>query len=233
MDDTLVLLQPSTSNTPTPSESRVLLFRSSSAIPYRSHTIPFRISNSIWYETASARLNFSLVGITDTWSVVLFGDDVEKSAEDGSTLARTISVANASPRKNTIFQEMFGISAFSDFKQTLPSNTSSVPLFPSRDKKQSASAIFDAPAYLIPPLESLFDPLISNYLQLRSENQGVLTPNRTEDSEDEEAKMDVDEEVSSTEKPFLVGDRPERIVDAQEMNGFVELFKHYGLTCKS
>jgi len=224
VDDTLALLQPA-SNSPTPTESRVLLFRPASATPYGTHTIPFRLSNAIWYQTSS-RSGFSLVGITDTWSVMLFGDDVESALEDSPTATQIIPDAGLSPRKGTIFQEMFGISALSRPKPaTLPSTSS----FPPGGGKLSASAIFDAPAYLVPPLESLFEPLMSSFLHPRTEE--IAVPNG-DDPENEDVGMDVDE-VGGNEGPFLVESRPERIVDAQEMNDFVELFKHYGLTSSS
>lgn len=106
----------------------------------------------------------------------------------------------------------------------------SVPLT-SREGKRSALSIFNAPAYLMPPLESLFEPLIGSFLHLRTE---VLDPSesRRNDAEDEDVQMDVDQDANPEEKPLLVGTRAERIVDGREMNDFVELFKHYGLTCE-
>lgn len=91
-------------------------------------------------------------------------------------------------------------------------------------------AIFDAPAYLMPPLESLFEPLLGGFLQLRSETQATLAAGAGVGAhEDEEVQMEVDEDDVG-DKPLFVGSRPERIVDGREMNDFVELFKHYGLT---
>lgn len=225
-DDTLALLQ---STSPTSTGTRVLLFRPASAIPYKTHTIPFRFSNVIWYPTpASPSTNFSLVGITESWSVLLFGDDVQSPADDGASGSRIAPDTNLGPPKTSIFQQMFGISAFAGIEP--PSSLDfSFPLT-ARDGKRSALAIFDAPAYLMPPLESLFEPLLGGFLQLRSETQATLAAGAGVGAhEDEEVQMEVDEDDVG-DKPLFVGSRPERIVDGREMNDFVELFKHYGLT---
>lgn len=231
-DDTVALLQPSTSNPLLASETKILLFRPSSGIPYKTHTITFRLLNVIWYPTPSApSSNFTLVGITQSWSVVLFGDDVQHPSDGGATPTQITLDSTVHSRKKTIFQEMFGISALTDLEPIPSSSSSSVPWI-AREGKQSASAIFDAPAYLMPPLGSLFEPLIGTFLQLRSETQGLPAGSgKTEHPDDEEVEMDVDEEnVGGNETPLIAGGRPERIVDAREMNDFVELFKCYGLT---
>jgi NET1-associated nuclear protein 1 (U3 small nucleolar RNA-associated protein 17) len=221
-EDNLALLQSS------PAETKALLFRPASAIPYKTHTIPFRLLNVAWYPQLAEPSKFSLVGITEAWNVILFGDKDQRLAEAGTTPTPINAMAQGDSRRATIFQEMFGISAFANVERPLALELSSGSI--AKGSSRVAAAILDTPAYLMPPLESLFEPLINGFLQPRPSSLGAPAPGGVEDPEDEEAEMEVDEPINSDE-PFIVGARPERVVDAREMDDFVELFIHYGLTC--
>lgn len=120
---------------------------------------------------------------------------------------------------------MFGKSAFADVSQqpvALASATSQQPW-----NGKSVEDIFDAPAYLMPPIESLFDDLMSDFVKPRPvETEAAYDGEEGKEEEEEDAGMDVDVE---SEKPVVVAERTERVVDMREMNGFIELFRQHAI----
>jgi len=181
----------------------------------------------MWYSLVEgATADFNLVGITDSWGVVLFGDDVKSpSSLEGTTTAQITSDAYL-PRKNTLLQDIFGKSAFDDV--TRPTVSAETSAFVPRGGKQAVTSFFDAPAYLIPPLETMFDSIMQTFLMPRSTVKSGEDDGRRVEKDDEE--MDVDEDpVLEDEAPLIVKSTT-RVVDEREMHEFVEIFKHYGLT---
>ena len=74
----------------------------------------------------------------------------------------------------------------------------------------------------MPPLESLFDSVMDNFL--------VTRPDEAEEQEQEEREdeMDVDEFEDGI-RPVRGGAPLDRVVDRQEMHGFVELFMKHAI----
>jgi NET1-associated nuclear protein 1 (U3 small nucleolar RNA-associated protein 17) len=207
-------------------QTRISLFHTSSSIPSSLHSVPFGLRNVVWYSTSSTSesSSFSLVGITHAWSVVLLGDSVRLPEEEGST-AREI-VADSTLQKRTLFQDIFGKSAFSDFSNeqssSKPRTTTTRPW-----SGREAASIFDGPAYLVPPLESLFEPLINSFLKTRPEDTNTTVGGNAE-VEDGDADMEEeggDRVVSRTQ--------PKRVVDRDEIDSFVDLFKMHTVQCMS
>ncbi len=164
-----------------------------------------------------------MVGITDSWDVVLCGDDVQPLAGEG-TGARALVSGSQEPHKRTLFQDIFGDSALT-----------SAPVHPIVQQKavgnpkhwnnKEIANVFDGPAYLIPALDSLFDTLMSHFLTLRpSEDEDSPAPDLPGDGKD--SSMDIDEPLDD---PPVGVPRPERVVDAQEMEAFIGLFRHHGV----
>jgi len=225
-EDNLALLQ---SSSPTSSETKVLMFRPASAIPYQTNMIPFRLLNVTWYPSLAETSKFRLVGITEAWNVVLFGDEVQNLAEAGASPTRIDVLTQKRSEGTTIFQEMFGISSFARVERPLASHSSLIST--AKGQGQAATTILDVPAYLMPPLESLFQPLINGFLQPRTLGLERNLPAGVEGQEEVEVEMEVDEPVNlESRSPFIAGAKPQRVVDAREMNDFVELFRHHGLT---
>jgi len=166
-----------------------------------------------------------LVGITDNWDVVLCGDDVHPLAGEG-LVARGLLAGSQEPTKRTLFQDIWGDSALTGapvdpLVQKKVANTAP------RNGKEIAD-IFGGPAYMIPPLETLFEPIMTHF----------LTPHLPEDEiirapgfpgEDAEDTMDVDE---SQDDVLVSSTRAERVVDAQEINALIQLFQHHGVKGK-
>ncbi|KAH8997368.1 WD40 repeat-like protein [Lactarius akahatsu] len=191
-----------------PPNSTVSIFDSSSSIPSGTYTLPFTLRNIVWYpqslSKAKVTSTFHLVGITDSWDVVLCGDDAQPLAEEGSC-ARAIVSGSHEPQKRTLFQDIFGDSALT----SAPVRPIVAVSSPKQWNSKEIANVFDGPAYLIPALDTLFDTLMSHF----------LTPS-----------MDIDEPL---EGPPVGVPRPERIVDTQEMEAFIELFRHHGVKASS
>jgi len=203
----------------------VLLFRPGSAIPFRTCSVPFGIRNATWYSLVQGTTaDFNLVGVTDSWGVALFGDDVKSPSSLEGTTTTQISGDASLPRKNTLLQDIFGRSAFDDITHlTVPAETS---VFVPREGKQAITSFFDTPAHIMPPLGTMFDSIMQTFLTPRSPVKGG------EDDEKDDEVMDVDEDpVPEGDAPFIVKN-PTRVVDEREMHEFVEIFKHYGLIGK-
>jgi NET1-associated nuclear protein 1 (U3 small nucleolar RNA-associated protein 17) len=212
--------------------SQVLLMHPGSAIPNTVAKIPFHLRNVTWYPMSPAQSSksreplYSLVGITETWSVILFGDDVQAPSDDGAR-AKEIAAQSSNPHKQSLFEGIFGKSAFADLSSQPPMSVfDSVATSHSWGAKDVAG-IFDAPAYLMPPLETLFDSIMSGFLKPRNANTDGATSHGEERDEDKDEDEGMD--ALDDDGPVIVGPQPERVVDWGEMNTFIELFKHHAM----
>lgn len=151
------------------------------------------------------------------WSVVVFGDDVRLPGTEGSTASQIIGGASSQPRR-TLFQDIFGKSAFTDVLNEHPSSSASVEDVRPWSGKE-AKGIFDAPAYLMPPIESVFSELMAGFLTTKPDEPDV---NVGSDEVVEDVEM-------ALEPPAAVKSRPERVVDEKEMELFTELFKNHAV----
>jgi NET1-associated nuclear protein 1 (U3 small nucleolar RNA-associated protein 17) len=229
LEDTFALFYSSTSPKPDHHQTQVSVYQVLSPNPHQTHSVPFKLLNIIWcpLSRSPSSLNsssFTLVGITGTWSVVLVGDEVRLPQQSGSS--PTVIVDDRSVQRRTLFQDIFGKSAFANVSvETPPLN---IPL--SEDGHQSRtgkgfSSIFDRPTYLSPPLESLFEPLVGKFLKKRTgPDVGVMD----ETTEPEHANIDEDVDMED-EADTSVAVRPQtaRAVGEDEMAIFVDLFKKH------
>lgn len=198
------------------------MFQPSSSVPVSVHILPFRLRSIVsvpptgFFPTDPS--GFTLVGITEAWNVVVFGDDVQLPEEEGAS-AQDIS-QHAAVTKRTLFHDIFGASAFTDLISA--SGPSTTPRAAHTWNGKEVVEIFDSPAHLMPPLESLFDSVMDNFL--------VTRPDEAEEQEQEEREdeMDVDEFEDGI-RPVRGGAPLDRVVDRQEMHGFVELFMKHAI----
>ncbi|KAH9065814.1 WD40 repeat-like protein [Lactarius vividus] len=207
-----------------PPNSTISIFDSSSSSPSDTYTLPFTLRSIVWYpqslSKAKVTSTFHLVGITDSWDVILCGDDAQPLAEEG-TCARALVSGSHEPQKRTLFQDIFGDSALT--------NTPVRPIVTVGNPKQwnnkEIANVFDGPAYLIPALDTLFDTLMSHFLIPRpSEEEDAPAPNPPGDGQD--SSMDIDEPPDG---PPAGVSQPERVVDTLEMESFIRLFRHHGV----
>lgn len=223
-DDTFALLHcPSVSPRSRRHTTPISIFHSSSSIPSRKHTVPFGFLNVAWYPPSSSSntSSFTLVGITNKYSVVLFGDNTAVPVDESST-AKAIVGGTILKERKTLFQDIFGISAFTGL-----TNVSSIVDSPSLTTTNSlpgsgndVAGLLDMPAYLMPPIETLFNPLMDSFLKLRSEEE-----NKCSIEEIKHQDEDVDMAGQSRDDFIVIETRQERLVDQNEMGMFIELFR--------
>jgi len=165
-----------------------------------------------------------LVGITDNWDVVVCGDNVHLSAGEGS-VARGLLTSSQEPSKRTLFQDIWGDTALTGALED-PLIQKKVASTVPRNGQEIAD-IFGGPAYMIPPLETLFEPIMTHLLTPRPpEDETIRVPGLPgEDAED--TNMDVDESQADVR---VIGTG--RVVDAREMDVLIHLFRHYGVKGK-
>ncbi|KZT30806.1 WD40 repeat-like protein [Neolentinus lepideus HHB14362 ss-1] len=209
--------------------SSVGVYHATSRTPVKVRSLPFRLLSITSYPShpsSSRNLPFTLVGITTAWNVVMLGDYLpprEEGATDAQAIAGRIEVGT----RRTLFQDIFGKSAFTDH-----SNKQSQPL--SSDQSYTwnnnlKTGMLEGPSHLLPPIETMFDSLMAGYLQPR------LPPHTEEDEQDDsrddmEEDVDVNMNLPGTMTPVILGSRADRVVSYQEMDMFVELFKQHAVT---
>ena len=141
-------------------------------------------------------------------------------------VARGLIASSQEPHTRTLFQDIFGDSALAvtPVDPLVQKNVAS--RLPWNDKE--IGDVFAGPAYLTPPLETLFEPLMKHFLTPRApEDETIPVPGLPR--EDEDVNMDVDE---SQDDPLVSGARTERVVNAGEIEALIELFRHHGVKGK-
>src|ERR1700722_3727873 len=149
--------------------TRIELFRCSSESPYATYKIPFKLINLAWYSLGSRIAEpsiFTVVGMSSSWDVILLGDRTEALEISGS-MPRGNVAGLALQQRRSIFQDIFGKSAFAGALDALPLST---PMDSTKARTSNIASIFDGPAYLMPPLESLFEPVVKSLLRPRDED---------------------------------------------------------------
>ncbi|THH12798.1 hypothetical protein EW146_g7353 [Bondarzewia mesenterica] len=232
-DEMIAAFQRQSTASNSENHTRVLIFTPTSAVPYRTYTLPFWLRSVAFYPSSSSKVlkepSFSLVGITDSWSVVLFGNDVRGPSDEGATAKGIIDGATG-PRKRTLFQDIFGKSAFADLSNEPSALPSTSPMPAHSWSGKDVANIFDAPSYLMPPLETLFDSIIDGFLKprpLESEDVDASEAEAEGGDADEDVEMDIDAEEGN--RPIVVGERLDRVIDWREMNTFIEVFRQHAI----
>ena len=200
----------------------ITIFTPSLPTAHRKLTVPFGFLNVVW-DTPSTGTTlkvsgvYKLVGITNHYSVVLFGDNINAPSDEGLSGNSIVDGGKTMPSR-TLFQDIFGVSSLSiPLKQWDPVPGPSLP----RSGNQIAE-LFDVPAYLMPPIKSLFEPLIDSFIQPRQIEMDSAQGSLVLEHPDE----DVDMVAQSDNEPQTSGMRSDRMVDINEMDMLIDLFRH-------
>jgi NET1-associated nuclear protein 1 (U3 small nucleolar RNA-associated protein 17) len=136
---------------------KVSIFQASSSIPSHIYSIPFTL-RSVELNLLQASTDFRVVAITQSWKIVLIGDSVPSSTDEGLS-PKAIS-PNEQRQNRTLFQDLFGASAF---EEDLPVDPPSTSVALSR----KGTLLSDIPAYASPSFDTFFDPLLTTFLTAR------------------------------------------------------------------
>ena len=218
---------PNTSAT-TNTVSRIAILRPTSAVPIAVRSLPFSvraaISSPSFSSSPSDPTSYAFVGITNSWGVHLFGDDIRLPDEQGSSARGLGDEGAAGPSKRTLFHDIFGASALVE-PTAAPQPVEVDTTHPWRGKE--IAEIFDAPTHLMPPVASLFDAVVDSFLTVKPASGAA----QAEDVEEEE-RQDEDVEMEDQTGPVLSEERIERVADRREMRTFIDLFKHCAIKGK-
>lgn len=198
------------------------IFRVPSYIPAAAFFVPFGLQNVVWNSIGKGA-GYNLVGITHDWRVVMLGD-IELPSEDDNLPIKDLDIADRS-EKRTLFEDIFGSSAFANGDSE---SSQSISTMSSRVRKPEGSRheMFDKPAYLMPALDTLFDPLVTSLLRNRiSEVDSKKISEADDDDEDEDVTM-----IDDTVQQPLFATRPTRIPNQGEMELFTHLFRKTSIT---
>ncbi|KAF8899035.1 WD40 repeat-like protein [Infundibulicybe gibba] len=196
-------------------QTKVSLFRPSSPTPYATQTLPFTLKTFLWHSLSNSS-SFAFVGITTDWRVITFGDEIQHAESEGD--APQEITPNSLPLKRTLFQDIFGKTAFTETSTQSPSTTTDTTRH-----KDNAGGFPDVPTYLMPPIDNLFESIIKHAQEDRTERD---KPASNLVQGDEDVAMD-DADVHP------VSSIGKRVVEENEILFLIDLFKTHGVDRKS
>lgn len=199
--------------------SKVLHLTPLSPKPFDIRTLPFRFRVVDWNDVDTT--SHSFIGITYSWNIVICGNDaraptgIEESPREIDRNAGVIA-------RKTLFQDIFGKSAFAEISgEAAAGSFVSTPIEHTARDKKNVLSVFDAPAYLAPPIETLYSSLIGSFLTKTPEREAP----RLEEELDESDEMIVDEEPIQTIQQG-------RSVEDAEIDSLIELFQKQSVRSK-
>lgn len=188
---------------------RVSIFQASSSIPLSIHNLPFTLRN-VEFNSSQAGVGFGFVAITHAWKIVLIGDSVPRSTDEGLS-PKSISL-NSQRQNRTLFQDIFGVSAFEEDLRVDQRTTSEAP-----SRKGVSHPLSDTPAFASPPLDTFFDTFLSSFLTVRELKDADKTEEENMAIEDD--AMDQSENVEIIQQPRFHMPNP------SELESFTALFR--------
>ncbi len=198
------------------SRTIALTFDATSPSPTNKQTIPYAFHAIIPYTPSQER--FSFVGITTNWAVVSLGEQSFRPQVEGSD-SNKIS-ADAVNHKRTLFQDIFGVSAFDHGASEQPVQSSfSTAVIP---RPRAPVSVFDGPSHLFPPMSSVFESIMEDFVHKTSTSGSA--------AQVVDADEDVDMEVDAPEVP-ATPEHKMRHIDQEELGVLVNLFKSHTIGC--
>ncbi|KIJ54655.1 hypothetical protein M422DRAFT_24559 [Sphaerobolus stellatus SS14] len=185
--------------------------------PLGSASLPFRLRNALWYPLAGTGPQYTLIGITQDWNTVLLGDRVTIPEDEGA-IARSIS-KDTGPQGRNLFQDIFGVSSLDVSLTTPQAAPEGIREDPSSIILKS-SKVLNVPHYLLPPLQTLYSPLVEGLVRLRPKG----SPSAVEEPEAEPEELE-DEDVIMGDAETTTVTEATRSFSEEEMNDFIDLFR--------
>lgn len=152
-------------------------------------------------------MGFNLVAITHSWKVVLIGDSVPSSADEG-LFPKAIS-PNEQRQDRTLFQDIFGVSAFGE-----DLHTDQLSVSVALPRKGVDHPLSDIPAFATPSFDTFFDPFLDAF----------MTPRDADNVK--EANMDLEDDVMEQNEAVRVTHHTGfRLPTPDELEAFTKLFR--------
>lgn len=178
--------------------------------PVATYNVPFAFRNVV-HNSLYGQKGSNFIGVTTYWRAVAFGDGKSFQRENELT-ARELNL-DQRPQKRSLFQDIFGTSAFlQDSSDIVP--VSSIPSLYQKSDVRTGD-LFDKPTHLLPSLNVLFDPLMRTCLKTRPPDKPL---------EPEAEEMDEDVDMEEPRHP-IVSSQAVRSPNAGELELFTTLFR--------
>ncbi|KIO25200.1 hypothetical protein M407DRAFT_25424 [Tulasnella calospora MUT 4182] len=209
-----------------PNQTLISIHSRRQSDPIRTRSLPFHVLRLAPLPSSPDR--FVMATIAADGSVSLVGDDLTLFPEREGDVERSLSSKRPLSARPSLFENVFGRSAFKDLDNVdnIPQPSTEVVGADDRFGAAVDLRLLDGPAYLLPPIETLFTSLM----------EGVLVKpltNTEQEKQDEDTGMDVDldeaPEDNIASAPLL---RP-REVDESEISMLVDLFSQHALIAPS
>jgi NET1-associated nuclear protein 1 (U3 small nucleolar RNA-associated protein 17) len=190
--------------------------------PTKRRTVPFSLRQYTSWQNKRTESN-SLVAITSEGELVHIGDEVIQAEDEGSG-PRPLGSTHSEP---SLFQDIFGKSALVDYTspdqiaRAKPASQQLALAFPAG--KGVDWEILETPAHLLPPVHTLFMPLMESML-LNSGRAYSTADEQREEEQDQADAMIVD--VSDQK----VGSTSGRDISNTEIDAFVDFFRKTAFT---
>ncbi|KAK2460106.1 hypothetical protein APHAL10511_007872 [Amanita phalloides] len=194
-------------------KTMALIFNVASPSPMDKQIIPYVFRAIVAYTPSQMRANF--IGITSSWAVVSFGEIALRSHVEGSSGNKI--PAEAINHKRTLFQDIFGVSAFEHVVSEQPNWSSPSTAVVPRSKAPVAA--FDNASHLLQPMSSVFDTIMQELVHV----QPLASTNAVQEidaDEDIDMELDVPEVVASQNQKA-------RDIGQEEIQGLIDLFKSH------
>jgi NET1-associated nuclear protein 1 (U3 small nucleolar RNA-associated protein 17) len=190
--------------------------------PTKRRTAPFSLRQYTSWQNKGTESN-SLVAITSEGELVHIGDDVMQAEDEGSE-PRPLGSTSSEP---SLFQDIFGKSALVDYTspdqnaRARPASPQRALAFPSG--KGVDWEIVDTPAHLLPPVHTLFMPLMESMLHTSGRAYSAANEQREEEQDPTDAMIvDVVEQKA--------GSTGGRDISNAEIDAFVDFFRKTAFT---
>ncbi|KAF8634896.1 hypothetical protein AX15_000644 [Amanita polypyramis BW_CC] len=195
-----------------------LTFNAKSPSPMSEQIVPYAFRSIVLY--APSRAAFSFAGITTNWAVVSFGEQVLRQQIEGHGGVKI--PGDVDHHKRTLFQDIFGLSAFDHTTPEQPSwpRISSAIL----PRSKASVAAFDSPSHLLPPISSIFDGIMEDFVRIQAP---IVVPTIEVADANDDSDMEID-------TPEVVGSQKQKMrqVTQEEMGALVNLFKSHTIGYK-
>jgi NET1-associated nuclear protein 1 (U3 small nucleolar RNA-associated protein 17) len=188
---------------------KISIFQASSSIPLSIHSLPFSLRN-VELNSFQTSKGFSFVAITHAWRVVSIGGSVPRSTDEGLS-PKAISF-DGQRQNRTLFQDIFGVSAFEEDSHVDQPSTSAA-----LSRKGVDHPLSDIPAFATPSFDTFFDTFLNAF----------LTPRELHNvDKDEEVTAGIEDDVmDQNEDTAMIQLHKFRFPNPDDLEAFTQLFR--------
>ncbi|KAG8862952.1 hypothetical protein FRB96_000372 [Tulasnella sp. 330] len=183
--------------------------------------LPIHVQQIAQLHSSNKQPAFTLAAIARDGRLALVGDDLALPVHEGA-MERTLSKSGST--RLSLFEDVFGRSAFRDLEDQVEADASKVGIDSSDFTAGIDLRLLDGPAYLLPPIGTLFSSLMDGILKRSKDEVTSDVPF----VESEAEVMEIDEVDALLDEPTDVeAISSTRTVDQAEMDMIMQIFQEH------